>query len=206
METRKVADMANEQLKKQMESHKLKLGVGGIRPNVEGYSGKFILALKKKKPISEVLLYADSSKGYHKEIADSFKVPRSSVIGGGKMEDDREKVSRLLWDGLKKSETGLYLYDSSGDFGPVPFELVALCLQSKYTNVKTAFDGRFSTTVVELSGPNDDNGWGSYVKLEGLVAIDLFLAKKKAINVKEIGCIIALIQKSLGAADQEESE
>jgi hypothetical protein len=187
-----------ERLGDGMDAHKLKFGVGGIRPNVEGYGGKFILALKRKGPISEVLLYADSSKGYHKEIADSFKVPRSSVIGGGKMEDNFEKVNSMSWPSLKKTETGLYLYDSSGDFGPVPFELVTLCLQSKFDNIRTGFNGRFSTILMDLPGKNDHTGWPSRVTLEGLRAIDLFLARKGVIDRTEIKRIVASVMKELG--------
>jgi len=189
-----------------MGENKVKFGVGGIRPSVEGYSGKFILALKKKGPISEVALYADSSKGYHREIADSFKVPRSSVIGGGKMEDDHEKVNSMVWPALRKNEMGLYLYDFSGDFGPVPFELVTLCIQSKLKNVRTAFEGRFSTSMVDLPGENDHTGWPSRVKLEGPLAVALFLAKKGVTAKSGIQSIVESVVKELGKCPESESD
>ena len=184
-----------------MENNKLKFEVGGIRPNVEGFSGKFILALKKKGPISEVILYADSSKGYHKEIADSFKVPRSSVIGGGKMEENREKANSMLWPELKKTETGLYLYDSSGDFGPAPFELVTMCIQSKLKNVRTAFNGEFSTLLTEVKVSSDKT---SDVYIHGQLAIDLFLARKGATTKAEIQRVVISVMNTLGNYSEPE--
>lgn len=174
--------------------NEIRFKTGGISPEIKEYSGKFILALTKKGPISEIALYADSSQGYHREIADAFGVPRSSVIGGGRMLQDNKKVSELTWPGLNETETGIYLYDSSGDFGPVPFEIATLCLKQQIETVRTAFEEPFSKKIARIKVSEKEN---SSVILTGQLAIALFLAEKGAIPMQEAQKILAKIKKEM---------
>ena len=175
-----------------MQKQKIKFGVGGIEPGIKGYNNKFILVASKNGPIHEVLLFANSNKEYHREIADYFSIPKESVIGGGKMEDNPEKV--FLWDKPKKGEIGLYLHDSSGEFGPVPFELVKLCIESEFKKVKIEFEEEFSIPLKYIQFPK---GEGSSISLQGKLAADLFLAQKVLKDQKEIQKIILQIQQNL---------
>jgi len=81
---------------------------------------------------------------------------------------------------------------------------VTLCIQSKLKNVRTAFEGRFSTIMVEMPGKNDHTGWQPRVSLEGQIAIDLFLARKGVTAKSGIQSIVASVIKELGNYSEPE--
>lgn len=102
--------------------------VGTVRPKLEGFSGKFILAHRKSD--NKVLLFADASAQTHFAIQTVYLTngPKYEVLGGGMLDVFKDR-----------NELIANIYDSSTDFGPVPYDMTAVCLSSKFRGITFKF-------------------------------------------------------------------